>query len=528
MPLLRIDNTLSQLGRLLILSALGLHPVQAEPLTPQEEAGKRIYTEGLDLEGRSVDARVGEADVVLPSSALPCAGCHGKLAEGGEEGGVRPPPLAWNHLTKHYGHVHDNARRHPAFDPSSFSRALRDGRDPAENRLDSTMPRYTWDDADILALMSYLKRISAESVQGVTDQTLRIGTLAPRSGGLAGAGDAMLAALQFHIDRMNERGGLFGRRIELVVADYEQDAGKTLTNLQRLLEEGDVFALISPFLVGIESAGAKLAARYRMPIVAPFSQSHGGRDTDLEYTFYLRSGFAEQAQASMTYHAGQSESAGNLLLIRPSGNLEGVAEALESAAQEHGWQLREVALEQARDAWGALVSAGLQNNERLVFFYGPRADLSGFMQAADELGWHPKITVPAALAGTEVFTLPVGFSDRLYLTHPDPAGRQYYRTTPILAAFLGSELHQPAYQELQLAALNAAQVLSECLKRSGHGLSRDKFLAALESLHAWDSDIGPKLSFGVNQRVAARGSKLLSVDIANHQYKLVSAWLALD
>ncbi len=502
--------------------------IAAGELTELEAAGKRIYTEGINRQGREFDALVGETDVALPSTTLPCAGCHGKNAEGGEEGGVRPPPLAWSYLSKHYGHAHANGRRHQAFTTASFARNLREGLDPGDNRLDTTMPRYALTDADIEALVSYLKLISAETAQGISESSIRIGTLVPRSGPLAGAGEAMLAALKFHIDRQNARGGLYGRKLELVVESYTSEREKTLANLQRLVEEGEIFALVSPFLVGIENEGAELSASYKIPVVAPFSQFHGGQHADLEYMFYLRSGFREQARALLTYFAKHAEAPGNLLLIRPAGVLDGVGEALATEAEKRGWTLQEAPLEHVRDAWADLVETGRKNHVQLVFFYGSSSDMDRFLSEADRLNWHPMVTLPEALIGSDVFKLPVGFSDRLYLTHPDPVGKDRYRSTALIEAFFDSGLSTPANLELQLAALNAAQVFNECLKRTGRDISHEKFVAALESLNGWDSDIGPRISFGVNRRVASQGSRIVSVDIVNRSYTLVSAWLGLD
>lgn len=502
--------------------------VQAEELNYQEALGKRIYTEGINSLGETYDAVIGEADITLPSSTLPCAGCHGDRAEGGEEGGVRPPPLAWSHLTKHYGHIHGNGRRHPAFTEASFAESLRQGHDPAGNRLDTTMPRFHLSDEDIEALISYLKWIPSESADGVTETVIRLGTLVPRTGRLANTGDSILSALGFLIDRINSRGGLFGRKLELVVASYEENRQSTLENLEKMLREQSVFALVSPFFVGIEDSGAELSARYKVPVVGPYSQIHSSQDSGLDYLFYLRSGFREQARALIRYHDSNVGTKSSILIVRPSGVLDGVIESIKAEATDLGWVSRDYPIERARRSWDDLVAREVNNNDDLVLFYGTDQDLTGFLTAADLAGWYPSVMVPEALIGSNLFNQPLSFSERIFLTHPDPVGKSKFRPTRMMNAFLRSESLNRVFLETQLAALNAIQVTDEGLRRAGRELTRDKFVQAVESLTEWDSSIGPNISFSANRRVASQGSRIVSVDINDRSYRLVSDWFEID
>lgn len=510
-------------GQLLIQTAV------CRELTVIEAAGKRIYTQGIDQQGRAFDALVGEADIPLPSTALPCSGCHGENAEGGEEGGVKPPPLTWTFLTKHYGHIHSNKRRHPAFTEESFAATLREGVDPANNRLDATMPRFRLSDENIKALVSYLKLITTETEEGITDSTIRVGTLVPMSGQLGMLGDVMLSALRFMIKRQNMQGGLYGRRIELIAESYDENRELTLSNLERLLDEHDVFALLSPFIVGIENEAAALSAGYKIPVIAPFSQINGSPNYNLEYLFYLRSSFREQAKALLKYYSEISDSTGNgILFIRNTGVLDSVAAALHEESEVRDLRLREVSINQARQSWDDLISSGRENNEQMVFFYGSGTDLLHFLQRADQMDWHPLVSLPEALVGFDLFSLPKSFSNRVYLTHPDPVGEKRYRSTDMIEAFFNSNFSSQSNLEIQLAALNAVAVFNECLKRTGRKISRARFIEAIESLKEWDSTIGPAISFGSNRRVATQGTRIICVDIANHNYRLISEWFALN
>lgn len=506
----------------------GIDPAQAKQHTPLLEAGKNIYTKGINHQGESIDAHVGEANITLPSTTLPCAGCHGDKAEGGEEGGVKPPPLSWSHLTKHYGHVHGASRRHPAFTETTFSTAVRTGYDPGGNRMDSTMPRFALSDDDIDALIIYLKQIDEETSEGVTESSIRIGTLIPTSGKLARYGDAIGSALKYRIDRINARGGLFGRRLELVTASYQSDLDTTLSNLDHLIKEENIFALVSPFFVGIEDPGAQLAEENKVPVVAPYSQLHGVQKPEHEYLFYLRSGFREQARAFMRYHNINNQATNNILVIRPSGLLDGVAESVHAEAERLGWNSREHTIESARRSWSELIAGESRENHDLVMFYGSSNDLNDFLTAADRAEWYPFITIPEVLADAGLFYQPAKFTGRIFLTHPDPVGEKRYRASEMIESYINNPTTGKANLEIKLSALNAVQVVDESLRRAGRELSRSNFIKAMESLSEWDSTIGPNISFGANRRVASQGSRIVSVDLKSRSVRIVSEWYKIE
>ena len=130
--------------------------VLAEP-TAAQSRGKQIYLEGTSPSGGEITAIVGTEAVTLPASAVPCASCHGTDGLGRREGGVIPPDIRWSELTKVYGHVHEDGRKHQAFDEISVARLIRGGLDPDFNKLDRSMPLYTMSVEDMDSLIAYLR-----------------------------------------------------------------------------------------------------------------------------------------------------------------------------------------------------------------------------------------------------------------------------------------------------------------------------------------------------------------------------------
>ncbi len=86
---------------------------------------------------------------------------------------------------------------------------------------------------------------SGEPTQGVTDDTIKIGSSFPQSGTYA-AFSEISTGYQAYFDYVNEElGGIDGHQIELVTLDDAYEPGRTATNAQRLVQEEGVFALFN-------------------------------------------------------------------------------------------------------------------------------------------------------------------------------------------------------------------------------------------------------------------------------------------
>jgi len=78
------------------------------------------------------------------------------------------------------------------------------------------------------------------------------------------------------------------------------------------------------------------------------------------------------------------------------------------------------------------------------------------------------------------------------------------------------------------AALSAAAVLAEGLRRAGRDLSRERFVRALESLNNYDPQgYGPPVSFGPDRRIGARGGYVAALE-REHGLVPASGWISLD
>src|SRR5205809_1932079 len=93
----------------------------------------------------------------------------------------------------------------------------------------------------------------AVAVLGLTSATLaqqppiKIGMSMPQTGGLAGGGKASLLGIEIWRDDVNAKGGMLGRKVELVVYDDKSSASESPAIYSKLLDVDKVDLLFAPY-----------------------------------------------------------------------------------------------------------------------------------------------------------------------------------------------------------------------------------------------------------------------------------------
>lgn len=506
---------------------LGALPAAARaPLTAQELAGRRIYHRGESPSGAGISAMVG-GDAVLPGAAVPCAGCHGGDGLGRAEGGTRPSVIVWSHLTKRYGHAHEDGRRHPAFTPETLARAIRTGEDPAGNALAPAMPRYSLAPDDMASLVAYLRRLEHDLDPGVAADAVRVGTVLPSSGRLAATAAAVRGILEGTFAELNAAGGLHGRRLELAVASYDPAREDGREALSRLLAGGEVFALVATVTPGAERAVAALAGEAGVPVVGPLT-SFTEEDDPTAHVFYVSAGVREQARVLARYAAETlAPGAGVGIVHGRGGPLAGAAQAARAELATRG--AAPAVLERTSDADDAGIAARLRaGGVATVLFLGADAELAAFARAAEAAGFAPRLLVPGSLSARAAVALPRAFEGKVHLAYPSLPSDETEAGAARLAAARKRARLDDAHRGAQVSAYVAAEVLAEGLRRTGRHLTRDGLVARLDGLYRHPSGLAPPVTFGPGRRVGSLGAYVVAADLAERGFRPVTGWIALD
>ena len=497
-------------------------------LTAAERRGKEIYLRGTSSSGKEIKAMVGDLDV--PATTLTCAGCHGLRGEGKTEGGVTAGNLTWSNLVKSYGHSHPSGRKHGPFDEKLFTRSLVQGLDPAGNEMAVAMPRFEMAPEDVADLIAYLKRIEADNDPGLTETSVKVATILPKQGALAETGAAMKDVLTAYFANVNERGGIYNRRIELQTIETGVDAAATTANVRKLVESGQVFAMVSGLSAGADKELASLSQEAEIPFMGPMTLLPQTGFENNRNVFYMLSGAREQARALLNFASGRPElkKSSPLAIVHSENQLAvAAAAAIEDEVRKLGWKSI-IKRSYTGKSFDAEVIGGDLKREgaEAVFFFGVSGEERAFINAAAAANWTPHVFLLGALAGRDlVGTVPLSFKDRVFLAFPTvpsdvtPAGMTEFRELQKKYKF------ETRHAASQLMAFAAARIFTEGLKRAGRELSREKLITALEGLYEYDTGVTPSITFGPNRRVGALGAYVVSIDPAKRELISASGWV---
>jgi len=100
---------------------------------------------------------------------------------------------------------------------------------------------------------------------------IRIGMSMPQTGGLAGGGKASLLGIEIWRDDVNAKGGLLGRKVELVVYDDKSSASETPAIYSKLLDVDKVDLLFAPYATVPTAPIMPLAKQRGMVLIGNFS-----------------------------------------------------------------------------------------------------------------------------------------------------------------------------------------------------------------------------------------------------------------
>ena len=127
-----------------------------------------------------------------------------------------------------------------------------------------------------------MKRTAASAVVGVVSITLWLGMLAvgdaqpplkigasiSQTGPYAAPGQNQLRGYRLCVKHTNEKGGVLGRKLELIVEDDQSQAAVAARIYEKLITEDKVDAILGPYASPITEAVADVNEKHRMPMVA--------------------------------------------------------------------------------------------------------------------------------------------------------------------------------------------------------------------------------------------------------------------
>ncbi len=515
---------------MICLLASTVAPALGGRLTDEQRRGKRIYMEGRGR--KNIFAVLPAAGIKAPGSGFPCVNCHLAGGSGQFEGGVRSADISWFSLTKEFRGVRPSGRVHPGYNDDSIATAVRRGVDPSGNRLDPAHPRYEMEPEDLGDLVAYLKIMGREPVPGVSDNQVNVGFLLPVTGPLAEAGREVRALLSGYFEEVNAKGGIYNRKLVLTPLPFDpSEEERSIEAVREAVESEEVFCFLANVGIGAEDNAARFLSDRRVPVLVPLLSAPEGGYGSGRYTFHVFAGIREQARVMVDFLADRGMAPGGrigLLYAEDGSGRGGAAGAKEQAKKRGLAPAAEAPFSPATFSAGD--AASLFEKERIgaiLYFGGPQEALA-FAREAERRAWRPIFLAPAPMVGNALLSAPREFLRSAFLT--SPMGKPDVSSKRMEEFFRLEEKYGEGrrHRAFQYLAFSGAVLLEEGLKRSGNGVTREKFVDSIGNVWKLETGVTPPLTYTPNRRVGSLGAAILKIDPDTLGYMPAADWREPD
>ena len=363
--------------------------------------------------------------------------------------------------------------------PPSFARAheVRKRNTIKENQMRSILI------CTALLLSSFT---TARAESGVTDKTIVIGQSAAFSGPNAQLGNDMNLGARIYFQQVNERGGVFGRKIELRTKDdgYEPDRAKQ--NTIEFIQKDEVFALFGYVGTPTSNAANPVFTEAKVPFIGAFSGANSLREPFNRNIFNVRASYFDETERIVDQLV--TTGVKNIAVFYQNdaygkAGLEGVTRAMTKR------NLKVAALStverNSTEVAAAVKTLAAANPQAIVQIsaYSSCAALIKEMKKSSYTGQFVNVSFVGSRALSDALGKE-GAGVMITQVMPFP----WSEVSPLQREYLSS-MKKSGVPEMSFGSVEgfvAAKVFVEGLRRAGRDLTREKLVAALESMRDFD------------------------------------------
>ena len=323
---------------------------------------------------------------------------------------------------------------------------------------------------------------------GVNASRILIGQSAPLTGANAELGNDIRNGALAYFRRVNEAGGVHGRKIELVSLDDGNAVPRSEANTRKLVEEEGVFALFGYASATLSRPALPFVEKHKVPFLAPFTGADPMRVYH-KHVYNMRGSYAEELDKIVDHFEPLGVKRFSIVYYDDVVGRENLT-AVERALAKRNLKPVSVAAFADRakpDIEGGLKEVMKGNPEVVIFttLYKATAD---FIKSARKAGFGPQM-VSNSFPGASPLAKELGKEGAgvaIAQVVPPPTRR----AVPVVKEYqeaIEKLLGKKEFSFTSLEAYIAAKVTVEALRRAGPRPTRESFMRALDGLRSYDA-----------------------------------------
>ena len=349
--------------------------------------------------------------------------------------------------------------------------------------------------ASLVALAS--EALAAETVTGVTDTEILVGTITDLSGVTAIQGVNSANAIRLAFDDVNAKGGIHGRKIRYIVEDSQYQVPRAVQAMNKLLNNDRVFFTIEDGGTPMNNATWPMAIEKGTPKLLPLSPARSMYEPFHKLKFSQYASAVDQVRAGVKYFVEQRGKKSVCLMYQDTdfGKESLIGVNLQTEAM--GIKLVASTAHKPTDTdFSANVAKLREANCDLVVLGTIVRDTILIISTARKLGWNVDMMGQIAAYDTAIAEAPGGVGEGFYsmtpsmYAYPDdprPAVREVMQR---YKARYGVDLNY-----LGECGYTSAEIALEALQRAGRDLMVDSLLHAMETITDFHDTFGGTYTF---------------------------------
>jgi ABC-type branched-subunit amino acid transport system substrate-binding protein len=364
-------------------------------------------------------------------------------------------------------------------------------------------------------------------VQGVSDDEVVLGMSAPFSGPAAELGIHMRRGIQLCFKRVNDDGGVAGRRLRLESLDDGYEPDRALKNVRELDERDRVFGFVGN--VGTPTALQTLpyVLERKMLFFGAFTGAHVLRKEPPDrYVFNFRASYAEETEAAVKYLVGVRKVPPKQIAVFAQADgygdsgFRGVVRALGKFGLGRHDILRVGYPRNTVQVDGAAEEIIRRKDIRGVVMVPTYRPAARFVQLVKKERRDVIFTsasfVDAAALGEELRQYGPRYPEGVVVTQVVPPVDSQASVIIRFRKLMADYFPRETPNSLSLEGYITAELLVEGLRRAGDELTTETLVDALESIRDLDLGIGTPLSFGPSRHQASDKVWAIMLDAKGH------------
>jgi hypothetical protein len=526
-------------GAAVWLLALGV-PASWAGGAPPVEVGESIYLRGVLGSGAPLEAVRGVGGLRTKGTDAACVNCHQRSGLGSVEAQRRTviPPIAGLYLfhpraltteQRDLPYVEGVRANREPYTEATLARAIREGIDSEGRPLGYLMPRFVLDDADMAALIGYLKTLDPLRMPGVTDTALHFATIiTPDADPVKRRG--MLDVMDHYFAERNSRQMVPSRRLrasgktmdmlpmfmvhrrwELYVWELIGPASTWQQQLSQHLAKEPVLAVISGLGGSNWAPVHEFCEKNKVPCLFPNVEVPASGDGDF-YSLYFSEGVLLEADliAQRIPEPGQGERAVKAVaqIYRTGDSGERAAQVLASELKRHGVAVRNQVLAPGSPGQGVQAAVRKASSaDALVLWLRPD-DIAALGEAP---AGPATVYMSGEMGGLERSPLPANWRGRTHLAYPfDLPQKRVARVDYPLGWFRIRKIPVVA-EQVQTDTYLACGLLSEVLSHMVDTFVRPYLIEQLQVMmeHRAVTGYYPRLTLAPHQPFASKGGYIV-------------------